>query len=73
MPVRRKTYWRVSLGLGAVYFPDEEDARDYAKQRAADPENWDGIPFVEEIDEREMIVRINELESSKRLGAEFCT
>ena len=73
MPVRRKTYWRVSLGLGAVYFPDEEDARQYAKDRAADPENWDGIPFVEEIDEREMVARINELESSKRLGAEFCS
>jgi hypothetical protein len=66
MPVRRKTYWRVSLGLGAVYFPDEEDARDYAKDRAADPENWDGIPFVEEIDEREMITRINTLEASNQ-------
>jgi hypothetical protein len=63
MPVRRKTYWRVSLGKGAVYFPDEEDARDYAKQRAADPDNWDGIPFVTEIDEREMITRINTLEA----------
>ena len=73
MPVRRKTYWRVSLGLGAVYFPDEEDARQYQRDRANDDENFDGIPFLEEIDEREMVSRINELESSKRLGAEFCS
>ena len=73
MPVRRVTYWRVSLGHTDRWFSDEEDARDYAKQRAADPDNWDGIPFVAELTDRELITRINELESSKKLGAEFCT
>ena len=63
MPARRKTYWRVALGKGAVYFPDEEDARDYARDRANDPENWDGIPFLDVIDERELLVRINQLEA----------
>ena len=63
MPVRRKRYWRVSLGRGSVYFPDEEDAREYAKARANDPENWDGIPFLDVIDERELLVRLNELEA----------
>lgn len=63
MPVRRKQYWRVSLGRVARYFSDEDDARDYAKDRANDPENWDGIPFVDVIDERELLVRLNELEA----------
>jgi len=66
MPVRRKRYWRVSLGGGAVYFPDEEDAREHAKVRANDPENWDGIPFLDVIDERELLVRLNELEAGSK-------
>ena len=73
MPVRQKHYWRVSLGLGAVYFPDEDDARDYARDRAADPENWDGIPFIEQIEERELVARINSLElSNQQLRSEQC-
>ena len=66
MPVRRKQYWRVSLGGVSRYFSDEEDARDYAKDRANDPDNWDGIPFVDVIDERELLMRINTLESSNQ-------
>lgn len=73
MPVRRVTYWKVSLGHTDRWFADEEDARAHAKHRAADPDNWDGIPFVTELTDRELITRINELESSKKLGAEFCS
>jgi hypothetical protein len=62
MPVRHKKYYKVTLGNHRRYFCDEEDARDFAKQRAADPDNWDGIPFVNEIDEREVITQLNELE-----------
>lgn len=62
MPVRRKTYWRVSLGRVNRYFSDEQDARDYAKDRASDPENWDGVPFVDVIDESELLVLLNEFE-----------
>lgn len=64
MPVRRKTYWRVTLGRVNQFFADEEDARDYAKIRAADPDNWDGIPFVTEIDERELLAHVNLLATS---------
>ena len=63
MPVRKKHYWRVSLGGVGRYFSDEEDARDFARDRANDPDNWDGIPFVDQIEESELLVRINELEA----------
>ena len=66
MPVRRKQYWRVSLGGVSRYFSDEEDARDFARDRANDPDNWDGIPFVDQIDERELLARVNSLETSKQ-------
>ena len=63
MPVRRIKYWRVSLAGRNRWFDEEDDARAYAKDRAADPENWDGIPFLEELTDRELITRINELEA----------
>jgi hypothetical protein len=62
MPVRVKNYFKVTLGSSRRYFCDEDDARDFAKQRAADPDNWDGLPFIEPINEREVITRLNELE-----------
>ena len=66
MPVRKKHYWRVSLGGVGRYFSDEEDARDFARDRANDPDNWDGIPFVDQIEEIELLVRINTLEASNQ-------
>jgi hypothetical protein len=63
--------WRVSQGSHNRWFADEGDAKQYAKDRY--DSHLDGIPFVESIDAREMIARINELESSKQLGAEFCS
>jgi hypothetical protein len=66
MPVRRKQYWRVSLGLKHKYFADEADARDYARDRANDPENWDGLPFVDVIDEREVLVILNNLSAMEQ-------
>ena len=65
MPVRRVTYYRVSLGRNHKYFSEEDDAKSHAKDRAADPENWDGIPFLEEITDRELLVRLNELEAKE--------
>jgi hypothetical protein len=66
MPVRRKQYWRVSLGRVNRYFSDEEDARDYQRDRANDDENFDGAPFLDQIDERELLTRINTLEASNQ-------
>ncbi len=63
MPVRRIKYWRVSLGGKHKWFEEERDARAYAKDRAHDPENWDGIPFVAELTDRELLERINTLEA----------
>ena len=64
MPVRHKKYYKVTLGNNRRYFCDEEDARDYQRDRANDDENFDGIPFLDQIDERELLVRINELEAA---------
>ena len=66
MPVRRIKYWRVSLGQHSRWFDEEDDARAYAKDRVADPENWDGIPFVAELTDKDLIERINSLESSNQ-------
>ena len=62
MPVRHKKYYKVTLGHHRRYFCDEEDARDYQRDRANDDECFDGIPFLDEIDEREVITQLNELE-----------
>lgn len=71
MPVRKTPVWRVQSGSHTKWFLEEPDARQYAKDRY----DWDtdGVPFVTELTDRELIARINELESSKTLGAEFCT
>ena len=55
-------------GLGELrrYFSDEEDARDFARDRANDPDNWDGIPFVDQIDENELPAPHNSLEASNQ-------
>ena len=66
MPVRRIPYWKVSLGGRARWFDDEEDARNYAKDRAADPENWDGIPFIDALNDKDLLERINTLEASNQ-------
>ena len=63
MPVRRIKYWRVSLGGRNRWFDEEDDARAYAKDRADDPENWDGIPFLDELTDKELLERINTLEA----------
>ena len=63
--------FRVSEGNRNRWFFDEGDARQFARDRYDD---IDGpIPFVESIDAVEMLSRLNELESSKQLGSEFCT
>ena len=63
--------FRVSEGSRHKWFADEGDARQYARDRYDD---IDGpIPFIEPIDAVEMLARLNELESSKQLGAEFCS
>ena len=71
MPVRKTPVWRVVSGSHTKWFLEEPDARQYAKDRY----DWDldGVPFVTELTDRELITRVNELESSKALGSEFCS
>ncbi len=63
--------YRVTQGSHVRWFADSGDAKQYADDR------WDeyieGVPFIEPIDAVEMLARLNELESSKKLGSEFCT
>ena len=66
MPVRRKTYWRVSLGQHNQYFADEELAREYQRDRSRDDDELRGIPFLEEIDERELLVVLNNLSAMEQ-------
>ena len=53
--------YRVSQGSHTRWFTDEGDAREYARVRY-DIET-DGIPFCAELDHRELMVRLNELEA----------
>jgi hypothetical protein len=53
--------YRVSQGRHTRWFIDEGNAREHARIRY-DIEA-DGIPFVTELDHRELIVRLNELEA----------
>lgn len=53
--------YRVSQGSHTRWFTDEGDAKEYARIRY-DIE-LDGIPFVAELDHRELMVRLNELEA----------
>ena len=55
------------------YFSDEQDARDFQRDRARDDDELRGIPFLDQVSEQEVISRLNELESSKALGQEFCS
>jgi hypothetical protein len=60
--------YRVSQGSHVRWFFDSGEAKQYADDRY--DKCLDGIPFIEPIDAVEMLVRLNELESSKkhRLG-----
>ena len=53
--------YRVSQGSHTRWFTDEGDAREYAGVRF--DINVDGVPFVCELDHRELMVRLNELEA----------
>ena len=61
MPVRKRPVWRVQSGSDSRWFWDEDDARQYAKARY----EWDldGVPFVSQLDDSELMVRLNELEA----------
>ena len=71
MQLREKTVWRVRSGSVTRWFPGELGARQYADDRY--DKEFDGVPFVEQISLAEALTRLNELESSKQLGSEFCT
>ena len=71
MQVREKTVWRVRSGGVTRWFPGEFGARQWADDRYE--KEFDGIPFIEQITLTEALTRLNELESSKQLGSEFCT
>jgi hypothetical protein len=61
MPVRRIPYYRVSVGNRARWFEDEQDARDYARDRFDN--DFDGVPFLEKFNDKDLLARVNELEA----------
>lgn len=61
MPVRKTPVWRVQSGSVTRWFLEEPDARKFASDRF-DAE-FDGIPFVNELTDRELIARVNDLEA----------
>jgi len=61
MPVRKIPVWRVLSGSHSRWFFEEHDARQYAKARY--DIDLDGIPFVSELTDRDLMVRVNELEA----------
>ena len=56
-----KPVWRVSSGAHTKWFRDERDARDYARDRY--DIDLEGVPFVAELTDREMIAHLNNLEA----------
>lgn len=71
MEVRERDVWRVQSGSVTRWFGGELGAREWADDRF-DTE-FDGVPFIDRVTLSEALVRLNELESSKKLGSEFCT
>lgn len=71
MEVKERNVWRVCAGGDTRWFSGEIGARQYADDRYE--AEFDGVPFVESISLSEALTRLNELESSKKLGSEFCT
>lgn len=71
MRIEERTVWRVQSGGISRWFAGEIGARQWADDRFEN--EFDGVPFVEQITLTEALVRLNELESSKKLGSEFCT
>ena len=61
MPVRKIPVWRVQSGSHSRWFWEEQDARQYAKARY--DYDLDGVPFVTELNDKDMMIRLNELES----------
>ena len=71
MQLTERTVWRVQSGSDTRWFSGELGARQYADDRY--DKEFDGVPFLEQITLTEALTRLNELESSKQLGSEFCT
>ena len=62
MRVKERTVWRVQSGGRSKWFAGEIGARDYASDRFDN--EFDGVPFVEEITLTEALQRLNTLEES---------
>ena len=60
MDIKERTVWRVSSGNHNRWFAGEITARDFAQQRFDN--EFDGVPFVEQITLSEMLHRVNQLE-----------
>ena len=71
MRIEERSVWRVQSGSITRWFAGELGARQWADDRFEN--EFDGVPFVEQITLSEALTRLNELESSKQLGNEFCT
>ena len=61
MPVRETSVWRVQSGGVTKWFWEERDARQHVKDRY--DIDLDGIPYVAELTDREMIAHLNNLEA----------
>lgn len=60
MALKERTVWRVSSGNHTRWFAGEISARDFAHQRYDN--EFDGVPFIEQITLNELLHRVNQLE-----------
>jgi hypothetical protein len=64
MPVRKRQVYKVESGGKSRWFWDEHDARKYASDRF--DRELDGVPFITELTDAELMVRVNELEAMEQ-------
>lgn len=64
MDLTERKVWRVCSGSHTRWFAGELGARDYANDRFDN--DFDGVPFVEQVTLSEMLSRINSLEASNQ-------
>lgn len=56
-----KTYYRVTQGSYRRWFDDQKKAKEFAVDRC--DREFDGIPWIEEFEESQLLYKLNELEA----------